>query len=224
MEIIDEKKILHFQAKLLAWFRIAGREFRWRQNKLSPYEYIIAEVLLQRTKAATAAAFYDTFLASYSNWDAIDRESLPALTSFMKPIGLQQQRAGRLKNLAAEMVRRKGRLPRDRKKLEKVPFMGQYLANAVELVIFKRNTPLMDVNMARVLERYFGPRKLADIRYDPYLQNLGAIVARHKKSRYVSWAILDFAALICQARKPRCEVCMLQKNCRFYLLNEAIDF
>lgn len=26
--------------------------------------------------------------------------------------------------------------------------------------------------MARVLERYFGPRKLADIRYDPYLQDL----------------------------------------------------
>ena len=26
--------------------------------------------------------------------------------------------------------------------------------------------------MARVLERYFGPRNLADIRYDPYLQEL----------------------------------------------------
>ncbi len=40
------------------------------------------------------------------------------------------------------------------------------------LLCNRKPRPLLDVNMSRVLERYFGPRSLADIRYDPYLQNL----------------------------------------------------
>jgi A/G-specific adenine glycosylase len=121
------------------------------------------------------------------------------------------------------MVLLKGKLPKDRKDLEKIPFMGQYLANAVDLLVFKKTSPLMDVNMARVLERYFGPRKLADIRYDPYLQNLCAWVTRHKKSKYISWAILDFAEIICQARSPRCEICLFNKTCQYALQIQQIN-
>ena len=44
------------------------------------------------------------------------------------------------------------------------------VANAILLVCHEQPEPLLDSNMARVIERVFGPRKLADIRYDPYLQ------------------------------------------------------
>jgi len=63
--------------------------------------------------------------------------------------------------------------------------------------------------MARVLERYFGPRKLADIRYDPYLQKLAHRVVDCEAPAAVNWAILDLAALVCKARGPRCSQCPL---------------
>jgi A/G-specific adenine glycosylase len=132
------------------------------------------------------------------------------------PIGLYRQRAKRLKSLASEMVKRKGKLPKDRADLESIPFMGQYIANAVELIIHNKPSPLVDVNMARVLERYFGKRKMADIRYDPYLQELSYKVVNHPKAKEINWAILDFAALICKARIPMCNNCLLKENCSFY--------
>ena len=49
--------------------------------------------------------------------------------------------------------------------------MAQYIANVVELIIFNQPSPLLDVNMARELERLFGARQMADIRFDTYLQN-----------------------------------------------------
>ena len=50
--------------------------------------------------------------------------------------------------------------------------------------------------MSRVLERFFGKRKLSDIRYDPYLQKLSAIIVEHHKTKEINWAILDFASFV----------------------------
>jgi A/G-specific adenine glycosylase len=70
--------------------------------------------------------------------------------------------------------------------------------------------------MARVLERYFGERKKADIRYDPYLQSLAKRIVNHVYSKEINWAILDIAALICRARNPLHEKCPLREHCIYY--------
>ena len=160
-------EIGYFQDKLLRWYELEGRHFPWRNKSITNYQAVIAEVLLQRTKAETVSKFYIRFIKDFPNWMSLAKADLKAIETYLKPIGLYIQRSVRLQNLAIEMVKRNGRLPKDRKELESIPFMGQYIANAVELVIFNQPSPLVDVNMARVLKRYFGPRKMADIRYDP---------------------------------------------------------
>ncbi len=82
--------------------------------------------------------------------------------------------------------------------------MGQYITNAFELYILKKQSPLLDINMARLLERFFGKRQLVDIRHDPYLQTLAYRVVNIENSKELNWAILDFAALICKRNKPLC--------------------
>jgi A/G-specific adenine glycosylase len=216
VDLDEDEKITFLQKYLLMWYKKSGRRFYWRKKGLPQYKYIIAEVLLQRTKADTIAKFYPSFITEFPNWGSLANADLSAIELFLKPVGLYTQRALRLKNLATEMVKRKGRLPRDRKDLESIPFIGQYIANAVELVVFNQPSPLVDVNMARVIERFFGPRRMADIRYDPYLQELAYKIVNHPKAKHINWAVLDFAALICQARKPLCEKCLISRNCYFY--------
>jgi A/G-specific adenine glycosylase len=217
MTLLSRNKVKFFQQKILIWSAKHGRNFYWRKKGLSNYQYIIAEVLLQRTKAETIAKFYPAFLQRFPNWKSLAKANHITIEEFLKPIGLYVQRSVRLKNLAIEMVKRNGKLPRQREELEAIPFMGQYIANAVELVIFNEPSPLIDVNMARVLERFFGPRKLSDIRYDPYLQSLAYKIVDHVDTKEISWAILDHAALICQARKPKCQLCPLNKKCKYYM-------
>lgn len=215
MPSVSQNNITEFQDKLLGWFRTNGRMFPWRDLGKTNYQLVIAEVLLQRTKAETVNKFYDSFIQRFPSWDSLNEATLETLEEILKPVGLFRQRAKRLKNLALEMANRHGVFPDDRKELEAIPFMGQYIANAVQLLIFKKPLPLIDVNMARVLERYFGERQLADIRYDPYLQQLAAQVVDHEQSKEINWAILDFAAIICKARRPLCEVCFLSDTCLF---------
>ena len=209
-------KIRFLQDKLLEWYKVSGRHFPWRNKSISNYQKVIAEVLLQRTKAETVAKFYKQFIIDYPKWSSLAHAKLKDIEESLKPIGLYRQRSVRLQNLAKEMVKRNGRLPRDREDLESIHFMGQYIANAVELVVFNEPSPLVDVNMARVIERFFGPRKLADIRYDPYLQDLAYKIVNHEDAKYLNWAILDFAALTCTSRKPLCSICSLSKKCNYY--------
>lgn len=211
------KTITSFRKKLLFWFEINGRHYLpWREIGLNAYKITIAEVLLQRTQAATIEKFFAKFLNVYPDWETIATTNINELEEMLKPIGLYRQRAKRLKELAIEMVKREGQLPKSRKELEQIPLFGQYIVNAIELQIFNKRRPLLDVNMARVLERYFGERKLADIRHDPYLQALSAKVVNHPKSKEISWAILDFAAIICKAKKPLCTICPLSSGCIYY--------
>ncbi len=149
MAEVTEKNIAEFQEKLLTWYDANGRDFPWRKKGLTNYQIIIAETLLQRTKAETVSRFYIQFIKDFPNWDALAHSETFVIETYLKPIGLYTQRAKRLKSLALEMVKRKGKLPKDRAELESIPFMGQYIANAVELIIFKKPSPLVDVNMGK---------------------------------------------------------------------------
>jgi A/G-specific adenine glycosylase len=142
------------------------------------------------------AKFYPLFLQDFPTWKSLVEADIKVIEKRLKPVGLSKQRAVRLKNLSIEMLKRNGRLPKNRSELECIPYMGQYIANSVELIIFKRRVPLIDVNMARVLEYYFGKRKKIDIRYDPFLQNLAHKIVNHPKTIEINWAILDLGAVM----------------------------
>ena len=214
--IIYEEDIEFFQQKLLEWYDENGRSFPWRKISASNYELIIAEVLLQRTRAETVAKFLPKFFSKYPSWKKLGEATEEEIQEFIKPLGLYKQRGSRLYKLAQEIKKRKGRFPKERNEVKDISMMGQYITNAFELYILKKSSPLLDVNMARVLERFFGKRKKADIRYDPYLQTLAYRVVDHERSKELNWAVLDFAAMICKKNIPSCKKCPMKDNCKFY--------
>jgi A/G-specific adenine glycosylase len=217
MKEISHKSILYFQENVLDWFSKHGRKFPWRKKSITTYEIIISEILLQRTKAETVAKYYPVFFKSYPSWESLNKTRISKLEKVLMPIGLFRQRAALIKKLSKEMAKRKGRLPKTKEDIAKLPFAGQYITNAILLLVKKQPAPLLDVNMARVLERYFGPRKLSDIRYDPYLQDLAYRIVNHQESKKINWGILDFAAMICKSSNPFCNNCVFNRKCQLYL-------
>lgn len=189
---IPSKKIRKFQKDILKWYKKNGRKFPWRNKSATNYHRIISEVLLQRTRAETVGKFFPKFVKKYPSWKKLAKATVKQLERDLQPIGLYKQRAARLHAFAKEMDKRNGRFPKNRADIDKIPFVGQYIGNAIEMFVFNRPRPLIDVNMARVLENYFGKRTLVDIRYDPYLQELATKVITHRSSKEINWAILDY--------------------------------
>lgn len=211
------EKTSWFRSRLLHWYQKNGRRFWWRKRRASPFEVVISEVLLQRTQAQAVERFIRGFVRRYPDWQSLARAPLRQLQNALKPLGLWRRRAVALRSLARKVSTVNGALPGTREALESLPGVGQYIASAVLTFCYHKREPLLDVNMARVLERFFGPRQLVDIRYDPYLQTLARQTVDPEIPQQYNWAVLDLAALVCTPRKPKCEVCPLSQRCSYYL-------
>lgn len=179
----------------------------------STFERVCVEVLLQRTRADSVASVYASFFGRFGGWPDIAKASIGELEEHLKPIGLWRRRAISLNGLAIYAAKRDGMFPDDPVELGKVPGVGQYMRNAILLFQHGATMPLIDVNMARVLERFVRPRVLADIRYDPWLQAACHWLVRDKPIE-TNWATLDFAASVCVARRPACQACQVLPLCR----------
>lgn len=218
MESKDEN-IKLIQKALVKWYKEFGRDFYWRRSTATNFEKIISEVLLQRTKAETVNRYYQLFFSRYKSWEHLGNATREELEEILKPLGLYRQKSDRLFKLAQELKIRDYVFPRKRHQLEEMSFMGQYITNAYELLILKRRKPLIDVNMARFIERFFGQRSLSDIRYDPKIQSIANLIVQTKDSQLINWAILDFANLVCKLKEPKCISCILNCKCEYYFLS-----
>lgn len=205
---------MNFASRLLEWYDGNGRKFRWRRSKISTYEVVLTEALLQRTRAETIEAFLPRFLSRYPGWKELAAVEKEKLEEDLRPIGLQKRRAQALSSLSRVVVSKGCRIPSDPNSIIALPGVGQYVFYAINLYRKNAPLPLLDASMARLLERYFGKRKLADIRYDPYLQQLARLVVKQGDHKRLNWAMLDLAALVCKPSKPLCNECPVKEGCQ----------
>jgi A/G-specific adenine glycosylase len=190
-----------------AWYARCGREFPWRAWR-SEYPVVIAEILLQRTRAEVVSGMIEGFLIRYPTWASLADASEAALEMELLRLGLHRRRARTLRAVG-EMGKRSVSRP-----YEEWPGLGQYAARAVRVALDGARLAQVDANVVRIVRRAFkGPWK-ADYRFDERLQRLALeIVDGADDSRRVNWALLDAGALLCRPRKPRCADCPVRVAC-----------
>lgn len=213
----EKAKLSRLANDLLAWSSTQGRDFPWRSRETSTYEKVTVEVLLQRTTATAVSRFYRQFFARYPDWSALAGAQVEDLEEFLRPLGLWRRRAVALLGLARYAHERGGLFPASAEEHGGIPAVGQYVSNAIMMFQHGQPLPLLDVNMARVIERFVRPRRLADIRYDPWLQEAARWYVAGDAPAEKNWAILDFAALVCKARKPECPTCPVNRRCSYFI-------
>ncbi len=86
--------------------------------------------------------------------------------------------------------------------------------------VYGLHEPFVDVNMARVLTRFFGTGVCSSNVRDTSLRTLAFHLVRGEHCLYVNWAVLDLGALVCRARNPLCHECPLQEKCQFVRASE----
>ena len=207
------ERIPWLRRRLLSWFARDGRS--WRECGRTPYEVVVAEVLLQRTTAAGVARAYSGFVERYPSWDTLAHAPLADLEEVLRPLGLWRQRALAFQQLARSIEAGGGVVPRTRQELERLPGIGPYTASAVLAIVYGRAEPLLDVNMARLLGRFLGVPGPAGASPGRTLHALAHRLVRSTRSLEVNWAALDFGALVCRARRPLCPECPLLTRCGY---------
>src|SRR3989440_7237185 len=116
---LDVGKLMPWVRKrLLSWFARDGRSFPWREPGRTPYEVIVAEMLLQRTTATGVARTYTGFVERFPSWVALAQSPLEDLENALRPFGLWRRKALAFQHLAQSIEEHGGVVPRTRAELD----------------------------------------------------------------------------------------------------------
>lgn len=192
------------------------RSFPWRRKKLPSFHLLVAEVLLVQTKADDVALVWRQLVRKYPTPVALAGARRKDLVRILRPLGLQNQRARSLIAISKSLVRDfGGRVPKSPVALLSIPHIGLYTTAAVGSFAFGKRLPIVDANVLRVLGRIHGNKPGRDLRRSQKIWSLAWALLPEKNFSEHNYGILDFAAMICTPRNPRCVSCPLRQTCFF---------
>jgi A/G-specific adenine glycosylase len=206
----------HFRRGLLGWYRRHGRTLPWRTTD-DPYHILVSEVMLQQTQVDRVLPKYHEWLDKYPSLEVLAGAHEDDVVRTWYPLGYNI-RPRRLQTIAREaMTRFDGRLPADEATLRSFKGIGAYTAGALLSFAFRQRAAIVDTNVARVLFRVFvgegAPKSHA---MKQHLWDVSRAVLPHKHVFDFNQALMDFGAMVCTARKPKCLVCPLSRRCASY--------
>jgi A/G-specific adenine glycosylase len=210
-----ENKDNTFVKVLLEWYKANKRDFPWRNENLTPFQVLLAELMLQKTNATQVEKIFPDFIENYPNPHSINELEESFLSDLLNPLGLYNRKARDLKKLAEKIFNNNNTVPNDKKKLLELPGVGDYIANAVLCFAFEKKVPIIDANVGRVMKRVYSfPVKEAPSRDKKLTERMEEIIPDNN-FRDFNYAILDFAALTCLPRNPRCLECPIYELCDY---------
>jgi A/G-specific adenine glycosylase len=205
-----------FRRILLRWYDRHGRDLPWRRTD-DPYHILVSEIMLQQTQVDRVLPKYDEWLGKYPSLGALAGAREEAAVETWYPLGYNI-RPRRLHAIAREAVTRfGGELPADEATLRSFKGIGPYTAGALMSFAFRKRAPILDTNVARVLLRVVvgrGDSKAHRMR--KHLWKISGLMVPHRRAFDFNQAIMDFGALVCTARRPKCGACPMSGMCRAY--------
>lgn len=189
------------------------RYFQWR-NRVTPYRIMVAEFMLQRTKAEQVEPVYKKFLLQYPDIVSLSKARISSVEKYTSSLGLHK-RAPNFINAAKYIVKNfKSKYPKTRKELLTIPGVGDYVAGAIMAVCFNNADYVIDSNIARFINRYSGLNLTGEIRRKKIIVEKAKELFKVKNQRNFLFALLDFTAIICKPINPNCKICVLVKTCK----------
>jgi A/G-specific adenine glycosylase len=205
-----------FRQRLLTWYRRHGRDLPWRKTD-DPYHILVSEIMLQQTQVDRVLPKYAEWLDKYPSFDVLAAAPEHEVTKTWYPLGYNI-RPKRLQSIAREAVANYGGLlPSDEETLLSFKGIGAYTAGAIRSFAFRQRAAILDTNVARVMFRVFvGKGDPKSHAMKQHLWKLSETLVPVREVFDFNQALMDFGAMVCVARNPKCLVCPMTKDCRSY--------
>src|ERR1700722_19536773 len=193
-------------------FRKANPEPRGELEHLNPYTLLVAVVLsAQATDAGVNKATRALFEVADTPQKMLALGE-DKVRDYIKTIGLYRNKAKNVIALSAKLIAEfGGEVPRTRAELESLPGAGRKTANVVLNMAFGEHTMAVDTHVFRVANRTgLAPGK-TPLEVELGLERL--IPAEFMLHTHP--CLILHGRYPCLARKPRCEVCLINDLCRW---------
>ncbi|MFM2230337.1 MAG: Adenine glycosylase [Bacteroidota bacterium] len=204
---------MDFTNSLLLWYLENQRELPWRQTR-DPYCIWLSEIMLQQTRVAQATPYYFRFLEAFPTVQDMAQAEEESILKLWQGLGYYS-RARNMHYTAKQIVNEfQGNFPNSYKTLLQLKGVGEYTAAAIASISYNEPVAVVDGNVYRVLARFFGiETDIASSKAKKEFTILANTLLDQKRPAQFNQALMEFGAIHCTPKNPKCGSCVLQSAC-----------
>lgn len=208
------------RAALYATLREADPHPKSELEYSTPYELLVAVALSAQATDKSVNIGTRKLFPVANTPRRILALGVEGLTPFIRHIGLYNTKAKNVIAAARILIdEHGGKVPRDRDALEALPGVGRKTANVVMNIAFGEPTIAVDTHVFRVSNRTgLAPGKTVEAVEKKLLKVTPPEFLQHAHH----WLILH-GRHVCQARRPRCPVCVIAPLCGYKAKTPATE-
>ena len=202
-----------FAETLISWYDDHKRDLPWR-GETDPYKIWVSEIILQQTRVQQGWDYYHRFLDNFPNVKTLAEADEEKVLKVWQGLGYYS-RARNMHAAAREiMAEHHGIFPQTYDKIRSLKGIGNYTAAAIASIAFHLPYPAVDGNVIRIVSRIFGI--CDDVTQPAVVKRITAICETEidpDQPGVFNQAAMDFGAMQCVPRNPKCNECPFQSSC-----------
>jgi len=177
--------------------------------------------MLQQTQVKTVIPHFKKFTNKYKTLEALSKINESQILKLWEGLGYYRRAKNLLASVKLLVKDYNSKLPNTLKDIKKLPGVGDYTGNALLGFIHNYPTIAIDGNVKRVFVRYLN-KKESKINFEKLIQiNKKNLFTTNRNSDFVE-ALMEFGALICRPKDPKCSQCCLNKSCKYLRSSKKI--
>ena len=178
--------------------------------------------MLQQTQVKTVIPYFNRFTKKFKTLRSLSKCKEKQILKLWEGLGYYRRARNLLASSKLLVKKYKSKLPNTIEEVKQLPGVGEYTANALVGLVHNQPTIAIDGNVKRVFARLLNKNK-EKINYEKLiLLNKKKLFHTNRNSDFVE-ALMEFGALICRPKDPKCGVCCLKKNCKYFKSSKKIN-
>ena len=177
---------------------------------VDPYQLLVATILSAQTTDERVNSVTPSLFERYPTPADLAAADPEELEKVIHPTGFFRSKAKSLIGMASALVERYGgEVPTAMEDLVTLPGVGRKTANVVRSVAFRLPGLPVDTHVGRLSRRLGLTMETDPVKVE---HELGAMVPPAERGDF-SLRLIQHGRLVCLARRPKCEVCVLNDYC-----------
>ncbi len=204
--------------KILAWYDNNKRTLPWRVSKKSTnllYYRVLSEFMLQQTQVKTVIPYFEKFIKTFNSLDSLSKANEKKILKLWEGLGYYRRARNLLATSKILVNKYSSKLPQEIDEIKTLPGVGDYTSNVLAALVYNKATLALDGNVKRVISRILN-LKVEKIDFRNFKNiNKKKIFNTSRNSDLVE-AMMEFGALVCDSKNPKCVICPIKKNCKYF--------
>ena len=171
--------------------------------------------MLQQTQVKTVIPYFKTFLQNYPTLKSLSLSNESKVLKLWEGLGYYRRARNLLATSKILVNEQNSKLPKNIIDIKKLPGIGDYTANALLAFIHNYPTIAIDGNVKRVFSRVLNKNE-NKINFTKLIEiNKKNFFKTKRNSDFVE-ALMEFGALICKPKEPKCAECDIKNDCKYF--------